>query len=593
MSDLDKKVQQATELLPGAGYPKQKSKYKSVAIKAGLVALAFFISAATFSARGAFRESQQVNTNVCSQVAELIPEKNGVVWKLSKVYFGTPRFKKRAVEWLGGAIRVPTETHDKMQPVGIDPRWETFGVLQDYLLQAFPKVHTALELTKVNTYGLLYEWKGSDASLKPLLLAAHQDVIPVENATLGQWQHEPFSGHFDGEYIWGRGSSDDKHGLIGIMSAVESLLELKFKPTRSVVLAFGIDEEIGGLNGARSLATVMLEKFGPKSFAMLIDEGVGYGPQYGQIFALPGIAEKGTLHIRIDLASPGGHSSVPPPHTSIGMLAKLLVEIEENPFEAHLTRGSPTYKTAQCLAEHGPEMLPALRKNIRLSQYSDEALREAEILLLQNPMFKTLVGTTQSINLIQGGIKTNALPEQAWAVVNHRISTESSLNETTSRQTDLLRPLASGFNLSYTAFGASLSEPDVPAYGSLNLSDAWGTGTEPAPVSPTDENAAPYDLLSGTIKAAYNSHRGIKGDNNVVVSPGIMPGNTDTRHYWKLTDHIFRYRHVRLGGCLPNNPHTVNEGILISMLVMEADNFVEIIRFFTALVLNADESELI
>ncbi|EGN91720.1 hypothetical protein SERLA73DRAFT_173383 [Serpula lacrymans var. lacrymans S7.3] len=586
MSDLDKKVQPATELLPGAGYPKQKSKYKSVAIKAGLVAFAFFISAATFSARGASRGSYGVNTDVCSQAAELIPEKNGVIWESSNVRYDTLPFKKRAVKWLGGAIRIPTETYDEMQPVGIDPRWEIFHVFQDYLLEAFPKFHKALKLTKVNTYGLLYEWKGSDASLKPLLLAAHQGVVPVENATLGQWQHEPFSGHFDGEYIWGRGSSDDKHGLIGIMSAIESLLELGFKPTRSVMLAFGFDEEIGGLDGARSLAAVLLERFGPKSFAMLVDEGIGYGTQYGQVFALPGVTEKGFLNIQIDLASPGGHSSVPPPHTSIGMLAKLLVEIEENPFEAHLIRGSPTYKTVQCLAEHGSEMPLAWREVIRLSQYSDEALREAEMLLLQNPIIKSLAGTTQAINLIRGGIKTNALPEQAWAVVNHRISMESSLNETTSRQTDLLRPLASGFNLSYTAFGAFLSEPDVPAYGSLNLSYAPGASMDPAPVSPTDGGAAPYDLLSGTIKAAYNSHRDIEGDDNIVVSPGIMPANTDTRHYWNLTDHIFRYRHVRLGGRLPNNPHTVNE-------VMEADNFIEIIRFFTALVLNADESELI
>ena len=49
-----------------------------------------------------------------------------------------------------------------------------------------------------------------------------------------------------GESIWGRGSSDDKSGLIGILSSIETLLENRFQPTRTVVLAFGFDEEAGG-----------------------------------------------------------------------------------------------------------------------------------------------------------------------------------------------------------------------------------------------------------------------------------------------------------------------------------------------------------
>ncbi|EGN96601.1 hypothetical protein SERLA73DRAFT_184690 [Serpula lacrymans var. lacrymans S7.3] len=586
MSDPKEKAQPATELLPGAGYPKPKSKCKSIAVKTVLVAFVFLASTA-FSARGAFREFHPVKANVCSQAGELIPEKNEALWEsLSKIY-GTEDFKMRAVDWLGGAVRVPTESYDKMEPVGIDPRWEKFSAFHDYLLQAFPKVHTTLELTKVNTYGLLYEWKGSDTYLQPILLAAHQDVVPVEPTTYSQWQHEPFSGYFDGELIWGRGSCDDKSGLIGIMSTIESLLEQDFKPSRSVVLAFGFDEEASGIYGAQSLAAAMLERYGTDSFAMLVDEGSGYGDQYGQVFATPGIGEKGYLDVRIDVASPGGHSSLPPPHTSIGMLAQLLVEFEQNPFEVHLSRDSPTYKTVQCLAAHAPDLPPSLKKEILESEYSDRALSAAEKTLFENRKFKSLVGTTQAIDLIQGGVKTNALPEQAWAVVNHRISTESSIDELKNRDTDLLQYLAGDFNLSYSAFGVSLSEANAPAYGSLNLSDAWGTGLKPAPISPTDGDAAPYNLLSGSIKAAYNSHRNIGGNDNIVVSPGIMSGNTDTRYYWDFTNHIFRYGHSRsVGGSLPSGVHTVNEA-------MSADNFVEIIRFFTTLILNADESKLI
>jgi Gly-Xaa carboxypeptidase len=49
-----------------------------------------------------------------------------------------------------------------------------------------------------------------------------------------------------GEWIWGRGSNDDKSGVIGIMAAIESLISKGFEPTRSIVLAFGFDEEASG-----------------------------------------------------------------------------------------------------------------------------------------------------------------------------------------------------------------------------------------------------------------------------------------------------------------------------------------------------------
>jgi Gly-Xaa carboxypeptidase len=111
----------------------------------------------------------------------------------------------------------------------------------------------------VNTYGLIYEWHGTDASLKPLLLMAHQDVVPVDPVTVDQWAHPPYSGHFDGERIWGRGSSDDKSGLIGILATLETLIEHGYKPARSIILSFGFDEESSGTYGAGENAKKLKE----------------------------------------------------------------------------------------------------------------------------------------------------------------------------------------------------------------------------------------------------------------------------------------------------------------------------------------------
>ncbi|KIJ33261.1 hypothetical protein M422DRAFT_183501, partial [Sphaerobolus stellatus SS14] len=105
--------------------------------------------------------------------------------------------KLRAAEWLGGAVREPTESYDDMGPIGEDSHWETFGRLHDYLLKAFPLIHAKLTLLKFNTYGLVYDWQGSDSDLKPLLLTENQDIVPVDPRTVDQWVHPPYLGYFE------------------------------------------------------------------------------------------------------------------------------------------------------------------------------------------------------------------------------------------------------------------------------------------------------------------------------------------------------------------------------------------------------------
>ncbi|KAI9510035.1 hypothetical protein F5148DRAFT_977310 [Russula earlei] len=573
--------------LPVKAPCRQNSKWRVL----GLVTLlaSVFAAASCFAnLPNTIRLAHRAGAKPCPQSDALYPELHAQLWKSLGHDFDEAGFTKRAVAWLAGAVRIRTESYDEMGPVGVDPRWEAFELFHDYLGQSFPLTHKSLSLTKVNTYGLLYEWKGSNDSLKPLLLVAHQDVVPVEPETVEQWEYPPYSGFYDGKFIWGRGSSDDKSGLVGILASVETLLKREFQPARTIVLAFGFDEEASGFQGAQHLSRAMLKKYGDDSFALLVDEGSMFGDVGGSIIAIPGIAEKGYADTKVTVSTPGGHSSVPPSHTSIGILSRLLVEYEDNPIEPHLERGTPIYSTIQCVGQHSKNFPAHLRALIKSSVHSDRALRKLEAELIKDPTYKALVGTTQAIDLVQGGVKVNALPEEAWAVVNHRIATQSSVAAVQERDTHVLKRLAKEFNLTYSAFGSAISGEDGTSTGTLTLTDAWGANLEPAPVTPTGKDSAPWQLLSGTIKATYNSHRGVEGADNIFVSPGIMSGNTDTRYYWNLTRHIVRYNHQDGGSrrTLPNNIHTVNEHI-------RADNFVEMIRFFTTLILNADESRKI
>ncbi len=203
-------------------------------------------------------------------------------------------FWNQTIERLSGAVKVKTESFDDLGVVGEDKRWDVFYGFYDYLEATFPLVHEKLKVEKVNTHGLLYTWEGSDADLKPTLLMAHQDTVPVPAETIPAWDYPPWSGAFDGKYIWGRGSSDCKNQLIALLETLEVLLEAKFEPKRTVLLAFGFDEESSGYNGAGSLAPFIQKRYGDDSLAVIVDEGSTFEESWGTLFAKPGTAEKDT-----------------------------------------------------------------------------------------------------------------------------------------------------------------------------------------------------------------------------------------------------------------------------------------------------------
>ncbi|THU92711.1 hypothetical protein K435DRAFT_840504 [Dendrothele bispora CBS 962.96] len=199
-------------------------------------------------------------------------------------------------------------------------------------------------------------------------------------------------------------------------------------------------------------------------------------------------------------------------------------------------------------------------------------------------LWKSMSGTTQAIDVINGGVKSNALPEQAFAVINHRIGIDSSSSAVESRDTSLLLPLAQEFNLTFTAFGELVSDPSsTSSAGKLSL-DYLPTRRplEPAPVTPLDSNA--FGLLAGTIRSTFDTHRRLNESsdekkNEVFVAPGMPTGNTDTRFYWKLSKNIFRYKHHHS----KSSAHTIDEFI-------ELDSYLEMIRFYMTLILNSDEA---
>ncbi|QDS71726.1 hypothetical protein FKW77_008694 [Venturia effusa] len=490
-------------------------------------------------------------SSLCRQVPPLFPAVKSKELEEMDAHIASEAFRNASIQRLGGAVRIPTQSFDDMGPIGEDKRWDIFYQFAEFLETEFPRVHAVLGKEVVNEHGLVFTWRGRDGGLKPLVLMAHQDVVPVPGETVDSWTFPPFSGAFDGRHVWGRGSSDCKNSLVGILEAVEELVRAGFVPRRTVVLSFGFDEEISGREGAGRLAPFLLERYGKDGVVAIVDEGANMNTLFGTHFATPGVAEKGYVDIEVIVRMPGGHSSIPPDHNGIGVMSELITHVESNLYSPHLDAQNPYLGLLQCGAAHSPSFPSKLRKLLskhhsskssaatcsqggkRKDEKDDLALEAAKA----SPGIKYLMTTSVAVDVINGGVKTNALPERTRAIINHRINIGSHPSDAKQHITSLASTIAKKYNLTLHAFPANASQGETPSSITLR---AESTELDTAPVTPTLVDGAdgvlgltPYGILSGTTRALYGEE--------IVVAPGIMTGNTDTRYYWDLTRHIFRY----------------------------------------------------
>ncbi|CAN3375152.1 hypothetical protein DIURU_005410 [Diutina rugosa] len=467
-------------------------------------------------------------------------------------------FRKHAVRKLSGAVQVDTQIGDQLPPVDDKKYWGKFKDFHKYLEQAFPAVYSALSVDTVNTYGLLYTWPGSDKSLKPVLLMAHQDVVPVQQATLDQWKYPPFSGHYDGEFIYGRGTLDCKGQVIAILQSLSILIERGYKPKRTILVSFGFDEESSGYHGAAYLAKEIERRYGKDSLFAIIDEGSAIlnDPLSGQIVAAPATGEKGYVDIHTSLFTKGGHASIPPPHTSIGIMAELEVAIEKDPYEPILTDANPFLHQLECAAVHGTHLSRTERKTILRAAF-DKYANDKVIKSLHGTPGQYLVQTSQALDIIKGGEKANALPEHTKLVTNHRVAIGQSVKEVTHHFVKRVVEVAKRHDLEVHAYGKQVLK------GSKGVFNITTSGALPAaPKSPTNNTS--WKVLAGVNRHVLEDF-GVfpKIDYKVMTVPSIMTGNTDTRHYWNLTKNIYRFSPLVMHPDTFSRIHSVDERVKV------------------------------
>lgn len=438
-----------------------------------------------------------------------------------------------AVERLAEAIRIPTVSNQD------SAQFDTaaFAAFHALLRQRFPRAHAALRRETVAGHSVLYTWPGSDPRLPPILLMGHMDVVPVEPGTEARWKQPPFGGVVAGGFVWGRGAIDDKSSVMGTLEAVEMLLAEGFAPRRTVMLAYGHDEEVGGRGAEQTAALLRGRGVRPE---MVVDEGgvIGRGlmPGVERPTALVGIAEKGFVSVELTAEAAGGHSSMPPRHGSIGRLGAAIQRLEAEQMPARLDGPA-----LQMFARMAPE-LPFAQRAVFANLWLTRPLVVRT--LAAAPGSNAMIRTTTAPTIFQAGTKENVLPSRARAVVNFRILPGDSVA------------------------GVVAHVRRVVGDTAVRVRAMEGFSSEPSPVSRTDDET--YRLLERSIRQAAP---------DALVAPYLVVGGTDARHYHALSDHVYRFLPLRMTSEDLGRMHGTDERVAVA-------DYLAAIGFFRQLLLN-------
>ncbi len=413
---------------------------------------------------------------------------------------------------------------------------EAFLELHAHLQREFPLAHQALQRETVADYSLLYTWPGKNTELAPVLLAAHLDVVP---ASADAWTHDPWSGLVADGYVYGRGTLDDKVNVLGILEAAEQLLREGFQPERTIYFAFGHDEEIGGYQGAKVIAELLASR--GVALEAVIDEGLviteGVLPGLDPPLAIIGVAEKGYVTVELTTSGQGGHSSIPPKQSSIGILSQAIVDLEAKPMPGEISGA-----VEKMFRYVGPEM-PFSRKLVMANLWLFGGFVESA--LEKSPTTDALLRTTTAPTILDAGVKSNVLAQKARAVVNFRVKPGDSVEKV----------------LAHVRRVIGNKEVSVKALESV----------EPQPTSSTESRI--FSIMQRSIRRV---------DPSIVVAPGLMLAMTDSRHYQGISDDIYRFSALRFGPEDIKRLHGVDERVSI-------ENYAELVTFQILLVREASQ----
>ena len=416
---------------------------------------------------------------------------------------------------LQAMLRLPTVSATE-EGLTDDAVFESFRAL---LARLYPTLFARCAPERHGRHGLLLRIQGRSPDA-PSVLMAHYDVVPAEEEG---WTHPPFAGDIMEGELWGRGALDTKCTVMGILAAAEALLREGFVPRNDVYLSLGGDEETLGQDASAIVDALEARSLRP---AFVLDEG---GAVVDRVFpgvsrpaALVGIAEKGSAFVDVCAAGRGGHASAPPSRQAVGQLCRALVNIQKR--QAPFTLTAPARALFDTLGRHAGFGYRLIFANLWCFRpLLDLVCRQS------GGELNALVRTTAALTRLSASPAYNVLPAEASAGVNLRLIPGDSAQAAMDRLRRVL--------------------------GKTGATARLVKASAPSPVSPAEGQA--WQRLGSAIAHTFPG---------VIRSPYLMMAASDSRHYCRISEHVYRFSPLSLDRARLGLIHNQDERIRLDLL---------------------------
>ena len=435
--------------------------------------------------------------------------------------------KDGAVDALAQLIRCKTISYN-------DPALEDdaeFEKLISLLPKLYPNVFRVCQFQQMPPRGLLFIWPGKTAG-DPAIMMAHYDVVPVNEEN---WEKPPFDAIIEDGHLWGRGTLDTKGTFNGVLYAANHLISEGFQPEHDMYFAFSGGEEVNGKG-----APAIVDWFAQQGItpSLVVDEG---GAVVENVFpgvkvpcGLIGIAEKGMMNAQFRTRSAGGHASAPKPHTPVGILARACARVDNHPFKAHIE--GPAAQMFDTLGRHSTFLYRMLFANMWCFGWIIDLLGRKS-----GGEMNALVRTTVAFTQMEGSSARNVIPPEAKMVANMRLNPSDSVESA----------------LAYLKKTVNNGRVEVTALESF----------EPSRISRTDCEG--WDKVCAAVAETWPG---------CIVSPYLMVQCSDSRHYGRISDRVYRFSAMDMTAEERKSIHGNNEKVRLEGICRAVEFYIRLMK---------------
>ena len=406
-----------------------------------------------------------------------------------------------------------------------------FEKLISLLPKLYPNVFQVCSFQQLPDRALLFRWPGKKAE-NPSVMMSHYDVVPVDEE---KWQVPPFAAVIQDGCMWGRGTLDTKGTFNAVLSAANHLIAQGFRPENDMYFAFSGGEEVNGKGAANIVQYFIDQKIQP---ALVVDEG---GAVVENVFpgvkapcGLIGIAEKGMMNVRYSVQSNGGHASAPKPGTPIPVLARAVSKLESHPFKMKLNK--PAAQMFDTLGRNSNFLYRLIFANMWCFGWVIDFLGRKS-----GGDINALVRTTVAFTQASGSDARNVIPTEASIVSNMRLNPEDNVADAKAYLVN------------------TVGDPNV----TVDVLESF----EPSRISQID--CAAWDTVASAVAETWPG---------CLVSPYLMVQCSDSRHYGRISDHVYRFSAMDLTSEERRTIHGNNERVRLETIAKSVEFYIRLMK---------------